>query len=159
MPRKPTEKVIEHRITLGTYERQVLSDAVTSYNFKNVATPVVSALSDTSFLLFIGGILGLFLDRALGFGWREATEFLGVSEIQDWLEIQNLAGAAVGGVVGIAGGPFGIIIGSVLGSVAVEGAEELASEFVGVAQDNPQAVSAVTSIMLRTYWAIEKLGA
>ena len=65
MPRKPTEKVIEHRITLGTYERQMFSDAVTSYNFKNTATPIVAALSDVSFLIFVGGAIGIFLDRLL----------------------------------------------------------------------------------------------
>ena len=89
MPRKPTEKVIEHRITLGTYERQIFSDAVTSYNFKNVSTPIVSALSDVSFVLLIGAAIGLFLDRVLPDDWRSVTEFLIGQDLSDWLEVQR----------------------------------------------------------------------
>jgi len=90
MPRKPTEKVVEHRITLGTYERQMFSDAVTSYNFKNVSTPIVAALSDVSFVLFIGAAIGLFLDRVLPDDWRSVTEFLTGQDLSDWLEVQNI---------------------------------------------------------------------
>jgi hypothetical protein len=155
MPRKPTEKVVEHRITLGTYERQMFSDAVAGYNFKNIATPVVSGLSDISFLIFIGGILGIALDRALGIGWREATEFLVGEGLSDWLETQNLVGAGIGGALGLlVGNPF---IGAIAGSAVVEAGEYFVEEFTEVAQDNPKIVSAWTSLMLRSYWEIQKL--
>jgi len=155
MPRKPTEKVIEHRITLGTYERQIFSDAVTSYNFKNVSTPIVSALSDVSFVLLIGASIGLFLDRVLPDDWRSVTEFLTGQDLSDWLEVQNIVGAGIGGIVGLfVGNP---LAGAVLGSVAVEGLEEVYSEAQTAALDNPKVTSAFTAFMLRSYWAIEKI--
>ena len=155
MPRKPTEKVVEHRITLGTYERQMFSDAVTSYNFKNVSTPIVSALSDVSFVLLIGAAIGLFLDRVLPSDWRSVTEFLTGQDLSDWLEVQNIVGASVGGIVGLFfGNP---LAGAVLGSVAVEGLEGVYSEVQTAAIDNPQVTSVFTQFMLRSYWAIEKI--
>ncbi|AXH79400.1 MAG: hypothetical protein [Circular genetic element sp.] len=155
MPRKPTEKVIEHRITLGTYERQIFSDAVTSYNFKNVSTPIVSALSDVSFVLLIGAAIGLFLDRVLPDDWRSVTEFLIGQDLSDWLEVQNIVGAGIGGIAGLfVGNP---VFGAVLGSVAVEGLEEVYSGVQTAAIDNPQVTSVFTAFMLRTYWAIEKI--
>jgi len=155
MPRKPTEKVIEHRITLGTYERQIFSDAVTSYNFKNVSTPIVSALSDVSFVLLIGAAIGLFLDRVLPEDWRSVTEFLIGQDLSDWLEVQNIVGAGIGGIAGLFfGNP---VFGAVLGTVAVEGLEEVYSEVQTTAIENPKVTGAYTAFMLRTYWAIEKI--
>ena len=48
MPRKPTTEVIEHRITLGTYERQLLSDTAGAYQFNKVSNPLVALISDNS---------------------------------------------------------------------------------------------------------------
>jgi hypothetical protein len=163
MPRKPTEKVIEHRITLGTYERQLVSDAVTSYNFKNVSTPIVSALSDVSFLIFIGGILGIALDRSLsGTAWRTATRLLGVDELNDWLETQNILGAAAAGAVGGARfGFYGAIAGAIFGIVGVEYGEDAANainnQIEGAVQQNPELFGTFTSIMIQSYWGIENL--
>ena len=155
MPRKPTEKVVEHRITLGTYERQMFSDAVTSYNFKNVSTPIVAALSDVSFVLLIGASIGLFLDRVLPDDWRSVTEFLTGQDLSDWLEVQNIVGAGIGGIAGLfVGNP---LAGAVLGSIAVEGLEGVYSEVQTAAINNPQVTSVFTSLMLRSYWAIEKI--
>lgn len=155
MPRKPTTEVIEHRITLGGYERNLLSDAVTGYNFKNVSTPVVAALSDVSFILFVGATLGLFLDRVLPNDWRSITEYLTGTDLSDWLEIQNLVGASIGGIAGLfVGNP---IAGAILGTVAVEGLEEAVSELQTAAINNPQVTSVFTQFMLRSYWAIEKI--
>ena len=155
MPRKPTEKVIEHRITLGTYERQMFSDAVTSYNFKNTATPIVAALSDVSFLIFVGGAIGIFLDRLLPNNWRDVTEYLTGTDLSDWLEIQNIIGAGIGGVAGLfVGNP---VAGAILGTLAVEGLEEAYQGVQEAAIDNPQVTSIFTGFMLRSYWAIEKI--
>lgn len=154
MPRKPTEKVIEHRITLGTYERQILSDAVTSYNFKNVATPLVSAFSDVSFLVFIGGLIGISLDSSLrGTAWRTATRLLDPDGYRDWLENQNLLGAAIGG--GLAGSRFGwvgLITGALAGTVGVEIGEDVLEEVTEI----PSNINS-NLIQLQLYWGIENL--
>ena len=155
MPRKPTTEVIEHRITLGGYERRIISDAVAGYNFKNVATPVVAGLSDISFVIFVGGIIGLFLDSVLPNGWRSITQYLSSSERSDWYEAQNIVGAGIGGAVGLFfGNP---IAGAVLGSLAVEGLEELAGAGEEILLENPAALSLFTSVMLNSYWAIDGL--
>ena len=57
MPRKPVEKVIEHRISLGQYERDQLDTISTGYAFNRVAQPIVALLSDVSALLAIISIL------------------------------------------------------------------------------------------------------
>ncbi len=51
------KKVIEHRITLGTKERQMVESYVNSKNFNQIITPTVAALSDVSFVLLVGGFL------------------------------------------------------------------------------------------------------
>ena len=66
MPRKPTEKVIEYRITLGTWERERLGMLAGSKTFNNIAEPIldngVKLISDVSatltILTLIGGYLG-----------------------------------------------------------------------------------------------------
>ena len=62
MPRLPVDgkKVIEHRVTFGTKEREILDGAVTAYQINRILTPVVAALSDVSFLLFAGGVLAAY---------------------------------------------------------------------------------------------------
>lgn len=66
MPRKPTEKVIEYRITLGTWERERLGMLAGSKTFNNIAEPIldngVKLISDVSatltILTLVGGYLG-----------------------------------------------------------------------------------------------------
>jgi len=56
MPRKPTEKVIEHRITFGQKERDLLETISTSYSINKVATPFVALISDVSALAFLSSL-------------------------------------------------------------------------------------------------------
>ena len=60
-PRLPVDgkKVVEHRVTLGTYERQQLDTLVTGVTIRNVATPTVDLLSDVSAMTFLIGLLEL----------------------------------------------------------------------------------------------------
>ena len=65
MPRLPVDgkKVIEHRITLGTKERQLLQDLTTSYRIDAISgnDSIIEVLGDfgklTAVLASIGGIL------------------------------------------------------------------------------------------------------
>lgn len=56
MPRLPVDgkKVIEHRITLGTKERELLQDLSTSYRIGQVFEPSVDLLKDGSALYALG---------------------------------------------------------------------------------------------------------
>ena len=124
MPRKPTSEVIEHRITLGTYERQLVSDVAGSYQFNKIANPIIRLISDNTAMALIIASLGLFLDRYLDINWREITKGMDNKQLNDWLETQNLVGAGIGGLIGLfLGGPFGAVAGATAGTVVVEGIE------------------------------------
>ncbi len=63
MPRKPTEKVVEHRFTLGNYERDQLNRFIDGMQVKNIGTgvgaitdPLEAMLSNT-----LGTVGGVFL--------------------------------------------------------------------------------------------------
>jgi len=53
LPRKPTTEVIEHRITFGQKERNLLDTVVTSYGFNRVSSPLIALLSDVSAMAFL----------------------------------------------------------------------------------------------------------
>jgi hypothetical protein len=124
MPRKPTSEVIEHRITLGGYERQLVSDVAGSYQFNKIANPLIRLISDNTAMALIIASLGLFLDRYLDINWRTITKDMDNKQIADWLETQNLVGAGIGGLIGLFfGGIPGAAVGATTGSVVVEGIE------------------------------------
>lgn len=147
MPRLPVDgvKVIEHRITLGGKERELLESTLTAYSFRNVATPVITAINDNTTLLLLAGLVGLAIPtHLLPDDWEAVTENMTLDEVKDWLEIQNLAGALGGAAVGTAvAGPIGAVIGAVLGSVGVEVGEDLVA---GI----PVAVTAAAIVAGRT---------
>jgi len=119
-------KVIEHRITLGGKERQMLESTLTAYSFRNVATPVVTAINDNTTLLLLAGLVGLAIPtHLLPEGWEAVTEGMTIDEVKDWLEIQNFAGAMAGAAVGSYLGPVGAVIGAILGSMGVEVGEDV----------------------------------
>ena len=137
MPRKPTEKVVEHRITLGTYERQVVSDLTTSYSFNKVASTIISLISDVSAMTLIAAAFGLYLDRILDPNWREITQDMTNGQLNDWLETQNLVGGGIGLILGgLLGGPLGAVAGAGAGVAAVEGAEAGLDAVGGLIQEN-----------------------
>ena len=48
MPRKPTDRVVEHRITFGKKERQQMDSLIAAYGFNKIANPLVALVSDVS---------------------------------------------------------------------------------------------------------------
>ena len=62
MPRLPVDgkRVVEHRITFGTKERDMMESALAAFQFNRVATPVVAGMSDVSFMLVLGGLLAIY---------------------------------------------------------------------------------------------------
>ena len=99
MPRLPVDgkKVIEHRITFGVKERQILEGALGAYQFNKVATPIVSAISDVSFWITLSGLLSFFgiiitppYDDDVH-SWTEAIQ-LGVTQFRAAREEGGLGG-------------------------------------------------------------------
>ena len=77
MPRLPVDgkKVIEHRITLGTKERQMLESALLGYNFNKISTPIVAGVSDVSFMLVVASVASiLFPNIVIPTGVEQADE-------------------------------------------------------------------------------------
>ena len=62
MPRLPVDgkKVIEHRITLGTKERELLDSAVNAFQLNQIATPSVALMSDVSGMIVFASALAIF---------------------------------------------------------------------------------------------------
>ena len=129
------KKVIEHRISLGTFERNMLSDFVATRSFQNVATPIINLMKDVSGMATLYLILNfMFPNWSLGINFDEVPE--GDNGLWDYLELQNIAGTAVGvGVAAYATGGLslipsivGIVGGALAGQAFVEGAEEIVED-------------------------------
>ena len=106
MPKPKPTQVIRHEIGLTRDTKELVEGVVGAYQFNRVSTPVVAALSDVSFLVFLGSVLAawkiidketwdsmirgseLTLDailEALGMAWDVGGEFK--------KDVESLAGA------------------------------------------------------------------
>ena len=162
MPRLPVDgkRVVEHRITLGTKERQLLDQATFSYSANRWMTPILAALSDVTFLATFGIALALIIDRLLpGVDWRGITEDMTPEQLNDWLETQNIVGGTIGAGIGAIifsaiGAPWlGAGQGYVGGNLVVEGGEWVVEEtgevIASAAAANPTAFTALMIGLLR----------
>ena len=130
MGRKPSEKVIEHRITFGSAERRYMDEITGSIQFKNYAGTMIDLLKDVTGLAALYVIInslfpqwsnGIDLDLLDGTddkGWR------------DYFEMQNIAGVGAGVAGGI--GWLPAILGGLVGTIAVEGSEEILEDIQSV---------------------------
>jgi hypothetical protein len=127
------KKVVEHRITLGTFERKQLEKVSDSVTFENVVTPIVDLMKDVTGMAALYIILNALFpnwSKGLDLGILDSTNEKGW---RDYIEAQNLAGIAVGGATGAwygaAAGPWGALAGAIFGALGgtavVEGAEEI----------------------------------
>jgi len=76
VPRLPVDgkKVVEHRISLGSYEREELDTFVTGVTVRNVGDPLVALLSDVSALVALTTLLeALGVIDLTGWAWAGAT--------------------------------------------------------------------------------------
>jgi len=125
------KKVIEHRISLGTFERNMLSDFVATKSFQNAATPIISLMKDVTGMATLYLVLNfMFPNWSLGIDLDVVDD--GNGGLWDYLEIQNIAGTAIGvGVVAYATGGLSLIpsiIGAIGGQIFTEGAEEIVED-------------------------------
>jgi len=135
MSKNKPKETIEHVFRLQDKERQLLDDFLLAKNFQNVATPVVSLLSDVSGLAASYVILTAFFpDWAKGLDLK-AMQGMDSPGIFDYLEFQNLALGVAGAGIGIATGGLGWIpalIGFGLGQVGAELGEEAYKQVSGI---------------------------
>ena len=97
MPRLPVDgkKVIEHRFSMGQFERDQLDTLITGLTVKNVATPAVALLSDVSALLALTAIA-----EAIGLIDIAALAKKGAGAGQAWIDavlagVYNSIGEAI----------------------------------------------------------------
>ena len=85
MPRLPVDgkKVVEHRITLGTKERELLDSAINAYQFNQIATPSVALMSDISGMIVLAGMLKIILPNLVLPTGEEVTQQEVVNSIQN----------------------------------------------------------------------------
>jgi len=150
MPRLPVDgkKVIEYRVTLGTYERERLSEFVGSYSFSRVSRPIIDVLGSPVALLSItGGIIALNPKILQGLpDWLKAIIFddtLTFGEREKTLSDYFTGGALVGGLAGLIFlGPISPLFGTLLGAALGEGFEDKIEEYVTqeIMEDGGQAL-------------------
>lgn len=150
MPRLPVDEVIEHRFSLGQYERDQLDTLVTGQTISNVATPTVNLLSDVSALVALTTLLeALGVIDLTGWAWEGA---------QRWYDklMQGLFDslpAAIGGALGDIADEYGIDYPQVAGvtltpAVILNSLSELEA---GKRAQAERAIAQVTSLPTRLY--------
>ena len=137
MQRLPVDgkKVVEHRITLGTKERQLLGDAVPRHNCNRSITPIFDLMKEVSGRAALYILLNSLFPRwadGLNLDELDGRDNKGIF---DYFETQNIVLSAAGvGLTGLLTGGLGfgaIFAGVLFGQAAAEGGEAA----VGYTQD------------------------
>ena len=83
MPRLPVDgkKVVEHRITFGTKERDMIEGALAAFQFNRVASPLVAGMSDVSFMVVLGTLLGYIFPKIV-----IPTGAMGIEEVMEAID-------------------------------------------------------------------------
>lgn len=139
MPRLPVDgkRVVEHRITLGQYEREQLDSVVTGVTFRNVANPMVALLSDVSALVALGGIL----------------EALGIVDITGWVKKNTWADEIINGI------GSGLYDSYEAAMLAIEQAAAAAEEAAAAAEGAANVVTAPIDLGVKAWVLLKTLDA
>ena len=154
MPRLPVDgkKVVEHRITLGTYEREELDTFVTGVTVRNVGDPFVALMSDVSALVAITTLLeALGVIDLTGWAWSGATGIFDALKEGVFETIPEYIDAALNSIAG----EFGISIEGVPVKLTPAILSQGLSEFeAGKRAQAQRAIDQATSVPTRLYvWA------
>ena len=115
MPRLPVDgkKVIEHRISFGTKERQMIDRVVGSYQFNRIATPTVDLMKDATGMAVFAGIIAIAFPKIYnylnieGYDPVEAIKNGIEEEVNDVLNVEDpavrekRASSLVGGLLNV----------------------------------------------------------
>ncbi len=67
MPRTKADRTVIHRIELGGKERELAEGALAAFQFNRVASPIVTGLSDVSFVVTAAALLAVFFPELKNF--------------------------------------------------------------------------------------------
>ena len=105
MAKRPPDKVIEYRISLQDYERDMFNSAIGAYQMNRIMTPIVNLMNDvTGMIVFLTIIAALgFTGVAFTFLTAMFTADSSMADIIDAFTTQRQQAIAAGATVGVFG--------------------------------------------------------
>ena len=105
MAKRPPDKVIEYRISLQDYERDMFSSAIGAYQMNRIATPIINLMNDVTGMVVFLTILAAVGVTGVTFTFLTAmlTSDSSVADAIDQFVTQRDQAIAAGATVGIFG--------------------------------------------------------
>ena len=105
MAKRPPDKVIEYRISLQDYERDMFSSAIGAYQMNRIMTPIVTLMNDVTGMIVFLTILAAVGVTGVTFTFLTAmlTSDSSVADAIDAFTTQRQQAIAAGATVGVFG--------------------------------------------------------
>ena len=105
MAKRPPDKVIEYRISLQDYERDMFSSAIGAYQMNRIATPIINLMNDVTGMVVFLTILAAVGVTGVTFTFLTAmlTTDSSMADIIDAFTTQREQAIAAGATVGVFG--------------------------------------------------------
>ena len=105
MAKRPPDKVIEYRISLQDYERDMFNSAIGAYQMNRIMTPIVTLMNDVTGMIVFLTILAAVGVTGVTFTFLTAmlTSDSSVAEVIDAFFTQREQAIAAGATVGVFG--------------------------------------------------------
>ena len=105
MAKRPPDKVIEYRISLQDYERDMFSSAIGAYQMNRIMTPIVTLMNDVTGMVVFLTILAAVGVTGVTFTFLTAmlTSDSSVADAIDAFTTQRQQAIAAGATVGVFG--------------------------------------------------------
>ena len=105
MAKRPPDKVIEYRISLQDYERDMVNSAIGAYQMNRIMTPIVTLMNDVTGMIVFLTILAAVGVTGVTFTFLTAmlTSDSSVAEAIDQFTTQRDQAIAAGATVGVFG--------------------------------------------------------
>ena len=105
MAKRPPDKVIEYRISLQDYERDMFSSAIGAYQMNRIATPIINLMNDVTGMVVFLTILAAVGVTGVTFTFLTAmlTSDSSMADIIDAFTTQREQAIAAGATVGVFG--------------------------------------------------------
>ena len=105
MAKRPPDKVIEYRISLQDYERDMFSSAIGAYQMNRIATPIINLMNDVTGMVVFLTILAAVGVTGVTFTFLTAmlTTDSSMADVIDAFTTQRQQAIAAGATVGVFG--------------------------------------------------------
>ena len=105
MAKRPPDEVIEYRISLQDYERDMFSSAIGAYQMNRIATPIINLMNDVTGMVVFLTILAAVGVTGVTFTFLTAmlTTDSSMADVIDAFTTQRQQAIAAGATVGVFG--------------------------------------------------------